>query len=301
MRPSKLKDENRFDYRRRQACIRKWTHPVWGNPASRTALALCRNRESSSNVGHKKPPSTRHLPSSIPLTALYSHTYSPQPLVCAQPPSPFQPDLAVLRMAISVNLAARLERLDCLLEGLLRSPCRSSLPDRFGQAGSSITHLYHTPLYHTSEVYQIRRSSTYWRWMPLSFPPQLSVAWSDHPIPFLGIAGGIVTSAPHSPRRHDFSCRCLSSIHTASPTWLLQVDTHPIRSVSTPVARTNCLSARTRGQEGAVSGSILLGWIWSAMTRSSTCYLGSDAGSVSTFTSVDGVPRLKASAASAVA
>jgi hypothetical protein len=70
-------------------------HPVWVTRASRTAFALRPNRESTSNVCHKRPPSIVIFYSFLPPITLYSHTFYRLRPVAA--PSP--PDLTILHVA----------------------------------------------------------------------------------------------------------------------------------------------------------------------------------------------------------
>jgi hypothetical protein len=56
-------------------------HTGWVIRASRTAVALRPNRKSTSNLCHKKPPSTV-IPYPLLSIALYSYPSNPQPLAC---------------------------------------------------------------------------------------------------------------------------------------------------------------------------------------------------------------------------
>jgi hypothetical protein len=89
-------------------------HPVWVIRASRAAFALRPNRESTSNVCHKRPPSIVIFhPFLLPIT-LYSHPFHPQPPHLRPVAAPSPPNPTILHVALFSNLAARLEESDYL-------------------------------------------------------------------------------------------------------------------------------------------------------------------------------------------
>jgi hypothetical protein len=105
-------------------------HPVWVIRASRTAFALRPNRESTSNICHKRPLSTVIFqPLFHPLlSTLIPFIHNPR-LRPAAGPSPTDP--TILYEAFFTDLAARLEESAHLATVLRLSLRRSSLSNSF--------------------------------------------------------------------------------------------------------------------------------------------------------------------------
>jgi hypothetical protein len=105
-------------------------HPVWVIRVSRTAFALCPNRESTSNICHKRSLSTVIFQPlfHLLLSTLIPFIHNPRLRPAA---GPSLTDLTILYEAFFTDLAARLEESTYLAIVLWLSLRRSSLSDSF--------------------------------------------------------------------------------------------------------------------------------------------------------------------------